>query len=377
MLRAMAINLGIEIDDTYRNVNGISFQMSSMESAYQGCTGLKPASRLFTETVLLFQSDNSAYQELLKEAIGMTDTKAVHNVQQKVAGGKLLRFHFGKDTRVIRNVTQLYYAFIKSYRDSKENIITQSTYTTKDAVVEQATSDAVEQTTEKNVPTIPVEEISTLDENVEMAENVSLQEETIGVPAKDQLLVDFSQDKGGEISEKVPNKEWIIVQLKARSLTYQDKRSWGGCLWIAGNHALDAFVQECRVKGYKLSYKADGCKTYPNRPVWWTKDHVKERVDTSDFRRRLNESFKLFLISTQKLAASTATQYSQSIEAVERFILERELGCTLDTDDPDEVQRIYDVLMGQKGFVDWDNQHHLVPNKIQTLLSSVLQFHLS
>lgn len=259
MLRAMAINLGIKIDDTYRNVNGISFQMSSMESAYQGCTGLKPASRLFTETVLLFRSDNSAYQELLKEAksiaaekqnteanmtnpakcqvileeanqmievpsipvedaffayakeksdlspqmladylqkaanychlkqplLGMTDMKAVHNVQQKVAGGKLLRFRFGKDTQVIRNVTQLYYAFIKSYRESKENIITQSTYTTKDAVVEQATSDAVEQTTEKNVPTIPVEEISTLDENVEMAENVSLQEGTIGVPAKD------------------------------------------------------------------------------------------------------------------------------------------------------------------------------------------------
>lgn len=428
MLRAMAINLGIKIDDTYRNVNGISFQMSSMESAYQGCTGLKPASRLFTETVLLFRSDNSAYQELLKEAksiaaekrnteanmtnpakcqvileeanqmievpsipvedaffayakeksdlspqmladclqkaanychlkqplLGMTDMKAVHNVQQKVAGGKLLRFRFGKDTQVIRNVTQLYYAFIKSYRESKENIITQSTYTTKDAVVEQATSDAVEQTTEKNVPTIPVEEISTLDENVEMAENVSLQEGTIGVPAKDQLRVDF----GGEISEKVPNKEWIIVQLKARGLTYQDKRSWGGCLWIVGNHALDAFVQECRVKGYKLSYKADGCKTYPNRPVWWTKDHVKEKVDTSDFRRRLDESFKLFLISTQKLAASTATQYSQSIEAVERFIIEKELGCTLDTDDPDEVQRIYDVLMGQKGFVDWNNQRH-------------------
>ena len=110
----------------------------------------------------------------------------------------------------------------------------------------------------------------------------------------DKLRISYrrSEDKGGEISEEATSKEWIIVQLKARGLTYQDKRSWGGCLWIVGDHRLDAFVQECREKGYKLSYKADGCKTYPNCPVWWTKNHVEEEVDTSDFRRRLDESFR-------------------------------------------------------------------------------------
>ena len=288
----------------------------------------------------------------------MTDAKAVHNIQEKVAGGKLLRFRFGKNAQAIRNVTQLYYAFIKSYREPKEDIITQSTRLMKDAVVEQTASDAVEQTSAENSPIISVEEISILDESVETAENAALQGEATSRRTDNLLLVDFSQDKDGDISEKVPSKEWIIVQLKARGLTYQDKRSWGGCLWIVGDHGLDAFVQECRVKGYKLSYKVDGCKTYPNRPVWWTKDHVEEKVDTSDFRRRLDESFKLFLISTQKLAASTATQYSQSIEAVERFMLERGLDCSLDTDNPDEVQRIYDVLMGQKNFIDWNNQRH-------------------
>lgn len=114
-----------------------------------------------------------------------------------------------------------------------------------------------------------------------------------------------------------------------------------------------------QLKGrYKLSYKADGCKTYPNRSVWRTKDRAEEKVDTSDFHRRLDEGFKPFLISTKKLAASTAAQYSQSIEAVEQFILERGRDCTLDTDDPDEVQWIYDALMGQKDFADWNNQRH-------------------
>lgn len=43
-LRQMAVNSSLVIDETYRNVNGISFQMSSMESAYQGKTIRKPAS---------------------------------------------------------------------------------------------------------------------------------------------------------------------------------------------------------------------------------------------------------------------------------------------------------------------------------------------
>ena len=53
-LRRIAINRGIEIDDVYRNVNGIHFQMASMESAYLGRTVQKPATKLFTQTVALF-----------------------------------------------------------------------------------------------------------------------------------------------------------------------------------------------------------------------------------------------------------------------------------------------------------------------------------
>ena len=45
-LRAMAVHRGIEIDAVYRNTNGISFQMKSMESAYLGRTVFKPATRL-------------------------------------------------------------------------------------------------------------------------------------------------------------------------------------------------------------------------------------------------------------------------------------------------------------------------------------------
>ena len=35
-LRRMAVNRGIEIDNIYRNENGISYQIQSMDSAYKG-----------------------------------------------------------------------------------------------------------------------------------------------------------------------------------------------------------------------------------------------------------------------------------------------------------------------------------------------------
>ena len=80
-LRQMAINAGVKIDSVYRNVNGISWQMASMESAYQGHTILKPATRLFQETVLLFWKENDKYQALLQEAermvSGQQDDRAV------------------------------------------------------------------------------------------------------------------------------------------------------------------------------------------------------------------------------------------------------------------------------------------------------------
>ena len=75
LLRAMAVNSGIEIDDIYRNVNGISFQMASMESAYQGKTIMKPATQLFTEIVQLFRENNKEYHDWLNKAKDMANAK--------------------------------------------------------------------------------------------------------------------------------------------------------------------------------------------------------------------------------------------------------------------------------------------------------------
>ena len=74
-LRAMAVHRGIEIDAVYRNTNGISFQMKSMESAYLGRTVFKPATRLFTGVASLYHDSHDEYQKLLKEARAMISNR--------------------------------------------------------------------------------------------------------------------------------------------------------------------------------------------------------------------------------------------------------------------------------------------------------------
>lgn len=75
MLRLMAVNSGVEIDNIYRNVNGIAFQMASMESAYQGKTIMKPATRMFINMVNIYKTDKKEYKKLLEEAKDMATAK--------------------------------------------------------------------------------------------------------------------------------------------------------------------------------------------------------------------------------------------------------------------------------------------------------------
>lgn len=74
-LRQMAVNRGIEIDNIYRNENGISYQIQSMDSAYKGKKGYVPATRLFKETVELYCTDTRRYFKILEEAKSMVAAK--------------------------------------------------------------------------------------------------------------------------------------------------------------------------------------------------------------------------------------------------------------------------------------------------------------
>ena len=74
-LRKLAANKGREVDDLYRNENGILFQMYSMESAYYGRTIFKPATKLFSQIASLYHNNPDEFRKLLKEAKAMIEEK--------------------------------------------------------------------------------------------------------------------------------------------------------------------------------------------------------------------------------------------------------------------------------------------------------------
>lgn len=119
-LRQMAKTNGIEIDDTYRNVNGITFQMASMESAYRGRTIMKPATRLFTETVEMYKGDRKEYDRILKEARLMAESKKNNEAE----------FMAWLSTRVSpAQLLELYMAFQEiEIQAKKERLVSQSLY---------------------------------------------------------------------------------------------------------------------------------------------------------------------------------------------------------------------------------------------------------
>ena len=72
-LRLKAVNQGREIDDVFRNTNGISFQLMSIATAYEQKNMGKAASKLFSEIADLYRTDYNAYQDIKKEAMKMVE----------------------------------------------------------------------------------------------------------------------------------------------------------------------------------------------------------------------------------------------------------------------------------------------------------------
>ena len=68
-LRQMAINQGVQIDDLYRNINGITMQMTIMISVIE-CTKspLHNSPKIFNEVIDIYESDKILFHQILNEA---------------------------------------------------------------------------------------------------------------------------------------------------------------------------------------------------------------------------------------------------------------------------------------------------------------------
>lgn len=81
-LRTRAKKKGIEVDDIFRNVNGITLQMSTMEYILtDGEKGMKKSSmsKLFQDVVAMYRNDRATYEKTLREARNVPDTKSIQD----------------------------------------------------------------------------------------------------------------------------------------------------------------------------------------------------------------------------------------------------------------------------------------------------------
>lgn len=385
-LRRLAMQSGQQVDDTFRNVNGMKMQLANVQYLFtDGQRGLSGASAMIRQMYGLYKSNPAEYQTVLKEAIrltgssvsiedaffsyakehtglsnnmladylqtaadychlkqpllGMTDVKAVRNVQQKVAEGKLLRFRYGKDAQAIRNVTQLYYTFIKNYREPKEELPVQA-----DALADEKMIPAQE-----SVP-------------AEIADSsVDPQSAAIGeVP--EELNTKQSDTIIKLVTEK-PSEEWLIYKLRTLKIPYVDNRSVDGCLWIASDMSIPLSLNEAAERGYRLRFKQDGCHVFPNRPVFWTKDQPKQPTKVTPVIPKFDgqislEAFKQFLVQEKGFAERTAGNYWTSIRMIEVYIQRNELDFSLLNTDAAGAQKIFDLLMARPDFEQINIQRH-------------------
>ena len=100
-----------------------------------------------------------------------------------------------------------------------------------------------------------------------------------------------------------------------------------------------------------------------DRPVYMPPAEVEvpaspSKPDTTAFRKKLEGSFRYFLINTRHLAEGTVSQYCQSIEAIEQFMIEQGIPCTLVDVNASQAQKVNDTLVVRPDFTEWNKQRH-------------------
>ena len=86
-LRKKAINSGIEIDEVFRNENGIAMQLSPISHAFFPDRPTLSSSALFEEMVLLYKENRLEFDQILEEAnrMVMDDLNIIQTQSNKIS----------------------------------------------------------------------------------------------------------------------------------------------------------------------------------------------------------------------------------------------------------------------------------------------------
>lgn len=272
-LRRRAVNRGIEIDDIFRNENGITFQMSALEVAYTGRkTKLKQPTKLFVETVNLYRNNRELYEEILKEAENVveptsvqdefcsylsmqmptfqlsdaylmlsdiesfclerkilqnklfetTDLETIKRVVQTVDSNRVFRFTYKQNLKKMSTVIHAYYTFLKSYKPDEE----------KEAklIIQEA------------IPSLP-------DADSMKQKDDAVSPQDISVPATEKT-------KLTDLEERQKFNDWMLSSGMSKATIASYMSSFGQCVKSVANYKL------CETSLWNVSNAEDASHIY-------------------------------------------------------------------------------------------------------------------
>ena len=139
-LRNRAVRNGIEIDDTFRNENGISMQMTKIEDLFVGGKRrLSKAPQVFENVVNLYLNDRDSFNRILREARGeMSNNNGTLSVEEEF-------FHWLSGKISPAQMSELYFVYtdIEAYFLEK-GILKTSLFNTTDLSVIETIRSTVE-----------------------------------------------------------------------------------------------------------------------------------------------------------------------------------------------------------------------------------------
>lgn len=420
-LRELAKKQNVFIDDVYRNVNGITFQMHSMESAYKGYTLVKPASKLFIETVKLLREDKRQFDKLLEEAKKMieatekdnrecyvnwlsqkvspaqlselymsyeiidefciktkvlnqsllqtTDIDIVKIAQKTVEQNKLFRYQYKREISKISSAMRYYITYIKQNISVKnEN--------------KSAMETGLETISKIELPMIQNEQDKSYNDEPQAIKELSFSEisdlsytrpiyasyfgdEIQGVSSWKQLYINIFKKLYDDYADVIPlNKSFNTVNGRMDFCTSEHYS-----LMIAPKEILNGKYLETNLSAIDLVRKIksllDICLVDEKNLII----KYEKKADTHPFEemkslRRIRntangEAFFNWLNNEQGMAIPTCRSYVSAVNTAERYAIDNEfVNCRLYSDNYQEAKATADELFSNKSFIEYNDKQH-------------------
>lgn len=433
-LRTMAKNNNVIIDDTYRNISGITFQLLSMESAYKGFTITKPASKLFTEIVALYKNDRKQFDNLLMEGMSMSDElkqdnqdkyiawlsqkvspaqlselymmyeiidefcverkvlkkpllqttelEMVKAAQQMIEQNKVFRFLHKREMKKISTAMKHYVTYAKEiYKNECEDNDATSleTVVIEDTEINAITVDK-ENSKQENPREWNVVSFSNID-NLAYTHPVYASyfgEEIQNISSWKQLYVNAFKKIYDDYADRIPvNQSFNGVNGRSDFCTSENYASMSAPREIVDGKYLETNLSATDIVR-KIKRILEICLVDDeNLLIKYEKEMNSQPSETANSRTRSvknanSEAFFEWLNSVQGMAIPTCSSYVSAVNTAERYAVKNGFQhCQLYTNDLYEAQATVNELFNDKYFVEYNNQQH---NRFRAGINKLLMY---